>query len=387
MFLYRLLTFLITLLVAFFFVPPAYAAIENPLSVPNNKIGIHLLFDSELQQAATLVNSSGGDWGYVLIPIQSTDRDKAKWQRFMTNAKKYHLIPILRLSTESDPANTQVWRKPTSTDVINFAQFLNTLNWPVQNRYVIVFNEVNRGDEWGGSTNPTEYAQLLSFAVTVFKSKDPNFFIISSGMDNAAPSQGTKYMNQYDYLTQMQAAIPNVFQQIDGLSSHSYPNPGFSQPPETTSLMGTGSFQHERELIKTFSAKELPVFITETGWDGTRVSDDKRAEFYQTALNTVWNDPNIVAVIPFLLHATGGPFEKFTFLNADGTATKQYEAIRMLSKVKGVPKQIPGKVLAARTERKVTPEMAFEKESPQTVPPTQPSSPVVKTFLRWMVGM
>lgn len=370
----------------FLIVPPAHAEIENPLSVPNNKIGIHVLFDSELQQASELVNSNGGDWGYVLIPIQSNDRDKAKWQRFMANAKRLHLIPILRLSTESDPANTQVWRKPTSTDVVSFAQFLNSLNWPVQNRYVIVFNEVNRGDEWGGSANPTEYAQLLSFAVTVFKSKDPNFFMISGGMDNAAPSQGTKYMNQYDYLRQMQAAIPNVFQQVDGISSHSYPNPGFSQPPETTSLMGTGSFQHEKELIKTFSSKDLPVFITETGWDGTLVPDDKRAEFYQTAMNTVWNDPSIVTVIPFLLHATGGPFERFTFLNADGSVTKQYEAVKNLTKIKGMPKQIPVKVLAAKTEREVTPKMEFEKAAVQP-PQTQPTTPVVHTFMRWMLGI
>src|SRR5258708_5905711 len=36
-------------------------AIENPLTTPNNKFGIHILFPNELSDAAQLVNSSGGD--------------------------------------------------------------------------------------------------------------------------------------------------------------------------------------------------------------------------------------------------------------------------------------------------------------------------------------
>src|SRR5207237_665424 len=113
-------------------------AIENPLAVPNNKIGIHILFDSELQQAAQLINSNGGDWGYITIPIQAGDRDLVKWQQFMNAAKQYHVIPILRLATEGDYFNTKVWSKPSPADIMDFANFLNSLTWPVKNRYVIV---------------------------------------------------------------------------------------------------------------------------------------------------------------------------------------------------------------------------------------------------------
>jgi hypothetical protein len=57
--------------VVFLFVQTTSAfAIEDPLKTPNNKFGVHILFPSELQQAARLVNSSGGDWGYVVIPIR-----------------------------------------------------------------------------------------------------------------------------------------------------------------------------------------------------------------------------------------------------------------------------------------------------------------------------
>lgn len=166
----------ILLIVAFLLFPKSSFAAEDPFSHPNNKMGIHILFPSELQEAAKLVNSNGGDWGYVTIPIQAGDKDIKKWQEFMDQAKSLHLIPLVRLATEGDYFNTSSWRKPTEADVLDFANFLNSLNWPTKNHYIIVFNEVNRGDEWGGSPNPQEYADILSYAVTAFKSRNPDFF-------------------------------------------------------------------------------------------------------------------------------------------------------------------------------------------------------------------
>ena len=60
----------------------AYAT-EYPLNKPNNKVGIHILFDHELPKAAELVNSNSGDWGYVTIPIQVGDKDLGKWQKLV----------------------------------------------------------------------------------------------------------------------------------------------------------------------------------------------------------------------------------------------------------------------------------------------------------------
>ena len=37
----------------------------NPLAVPNNRYGIHIVDTNDIPQLPALVNSSGGDWGYV----------------------------------------------------------------------------------------------------------------------------------------------------------------------------------------------------------------------------------------------------------------------------------------------------------------------------------
>lgn len=339
---------------AFFIVVKPTSAAENPLAVANNKIGIHILNPSELPTAAQLVNNNGGDWGYVTIPMQSADEDLVKWQKFMDNCKKYHVIPIIRLATQGDYFDTQVWRKPNEDDIVGFANFLNSLEWPTKNKYVIVFNEVNRGDEWGGNADPGEYAHLLSFAVTVFKSVNPDFFIISAGLDNAAPDQGNIFINEYTYIKAMNQAIPGIFNQIDGIDSHSYPNPGFSQTPDTLSFTGTGSFLHERTLIQTMNNKTLPVFITETGWTSESVPEDTRVQYYDQAFKTIWNDPGIVAVSPFLLEADAGPFAPFTFITSSGYKTKQYQYIYDMQKVKGVPSFPTHQVLASTDKIKVT---------------------------------
>ncbi len=206
-------------------------AIEDPLRTANNKFGIHILFPGELEQAAGLVNSNGGDWGYVTIPIQVGDKDLEKWNMFMHLARKIHVIPIIRLATEGDYFNTKVWRKPNESDVLDFANFLSSLDWPVKNKYIIVFNEVNRGDEWGGVPNPLEYAQLFEYAIDIFKKRSDDFFILSAGLDNASINIPNSSFENYTFLRLMQDTTPGIFSKIDGISSHSYPNPGFSRPP------------------------------------------------------------------------------------------------------------------------------------------------------------
>jgi len=175
-------------------------ATYDPHSVKNNIFGIHILFPEELSKAAELVNSNGGDWGYVTIPIQASDKNIDKWQKFMDDCKRYHLIPLIRLATNGDYFSQSSWSKPTNNDIVDFANFLDSLSWPTQNRYVIVYNEPNRADEWGGTPDAIEYAQILDFAVSKFKQENKDFFIISAGLDNASVNTSGQSINEFTYM-------------------------------------------------------------------------------------------------------------------------------------------------------------------------------------------
>lgn len=360
-------------------------AVENPLVVPNNKVGIHILFPEEINLAATLVNSNGGDWGYVTIPIQAGDKNMLKWQTFMDSAKQKHVIPIVRLATEGDYFNTKVWRKPSAVDILDFANFLNSLSWPTKNKYIVVFNEVNRGDEWGGTPNPKEYADLLFYASTVFKNKDVGFFIISAGLDNAAPNIPGKFIDNYTFLTQMHNFLPNVFKNVDAIGSHSYPNPGFAKSPFNQGKTSIATFQYERALIKSYTGRDLPVFITETGWSQAALSQVIISQYFEQAFNSAWKDPSIVAVTPFLLEAGSEPFNIFSLVTNNQPNTI-FITLQKLSKVKGEPIQSPLLLFPESTHSaKVLGERSFSTRQENPILASLPKS--IKILAKWLLKM
>lgn len=334
---FKTLSIILTLILIFFSSFKKTFAVYDPTSLPNNIYGIHILFPDEIFQARDLVNSNHGDWGYVTIPIQQSNMDLEKWQIFMNDARDLHLIPILRLATNGDYFNTKVWEKPTTSTVLDFANFLNSLDWPTKNRYVVIFNEVNRSDEWGGDVSPTEYAQLLSYAVDTFKSKNQDFFVISAGLDNAAPNNLPNYMDEYTFIRQMEQSVPGIFSKLDGVASHSYPNPGFSQPSFVNTGESIYSFRYENDLEDYFAGKSLPIFITETGWSQDLISQNQISTYFQDAYQNVWNNKDIIAVTPFLLRANGS-FSQFSFIKENGEENSNYIKIKSLDKIQGKPK-------------------------------------------------
>ena len=150
--------FLIAIFFYQLFSPSVTHAIENPTAVENNKFGIHIINDEDLDDASKLVNSSGGDWGYVTFVVREDERDVGRWQKIFNRARKLHLIPIVRVATIQSGGN---WTKPVSEDVGEWVTFFDSLNWVVKNRYVIVGNEPNHATEWGGEVNPLEYAKYF----------------------------------------------------------------------------------------------------------------------------------------------------------------------------------------------------------------------------------
>jgi hypothetical protein len=310
-------------LAIFLFQASPIVAISDPFAVPNNKIGIHILFTDEVEQASKIVNNNGkAEWGYVTIPIQATDRDRPKWQRFLAQCKTNKVIPIIRVATVLEGAN---WAEPNSFDLVDFANFLGELDWPVENRYVIIFNEVNRSDEYGGFVSPEKYADILINAIAIFKAKSEDFFILPAGLDNAAGNSKTS-LNWRLYLERMYIRQPDIYNKIDGWTSHAYPNPEFSARPDKSGSNKIDSFRTDLKFIRLFSNKKLPVFITETGWSSKNLSETQISLYYQYAFTHQWTDSNIVAVTPFLLSAQDGPFSQFSFINKSGTQ-KEYSLI------------------------------------------------------------
>jgi len=342
-------------------------AIVDPLSVPNNKIGIHILFPDEVEPASKIVNNNGkGDWGYVTIPIQAGDRDRLKWQKFLDQCKNKKVIPITRVATVPEGSN---WVEPNSFDLVDFANFLGDLNWPTENRYVVIFNEVNRSDEYGGFVSPENYSDILNNAIDIFKAKSGDFFILPAGLDNAASNSKTS-LNWRLYLERMYLRHPDIFNKIDGWTSHAFPNPDFTASPYNSGSNKIDSYRTDLKFIRLFSTKKLPVFITETGWSGNYLSEHQIAIYYQYVLTHQWTDANIVAITPFLLNAQDGPFKQFSFKNKDGVF-KEFSTTLSSFATKGEP--LPPK--AAQTPEATS---SSQINPPQTNPTGENSLTLLK---------
>jgi len=325
-----------------------------------NKHGIHLASATkeEAEEAAKLVNSNGGDWGFVTVVIQSDDRKHDKWQNFFNELRKLHLVPIIRLATKNENG---YWERPYDKEHEAWADFLDGLIWPVKTRYVVIYNEPNHGLEWGNSSDPENYAQTLNSTIDALKNKSEDFFVLNAGFDASAPHRPQAYFDEELFIKEMISTVPDIFNKLDGWASHSYPAPNFSGSPTESGRGTVKTYEWEINLLKSLGVnKDLPVFITETGWKHSEGIDEDRtllpgstvADYFKTAYEIVWNDPKIIAVTPFILNYQDKLFDHFSFkkvdpltkvLNVLGDSTEDYyphfKTIQDLSKLQGKPVQ------------------------------------------------
>lgn len=322
------------------YLSPVYA-IDS--SLPNNKFGIHLAQPQEddILKARDLVNSQGGDWGYITLVIQEDDRNKEKWQGIFDKLRELHLIPIIRLATK--PEGPQ-WRRPVPEDVDSWVNFLSSLNWVVKERYVILFNEPNHALEWGGSVDAVNYGEIAKLFAQKLRESNTDYIIMLAGLDASAPSQPPAYQDEGIYLKQAVETIGvDSFNELfGGLSSHSYANPGFVGPPIAFGKGTVRTYVWEQSLLGELGIKKLPVFITETGWDGNALSRSIVAQYTKTAFENVWlPDEQVVAVTPFILNYQGEPFANFSWAMMDNKDFyPQYYITKDMPKLAGTPARI-----------------------------------------------
>lgn len=304
----------------------------------NNKVGINVLFpEADVADAAKLVNTNG-DWGWVVLTIRNNERDVDRWQVIFDALNRSHLIPIVRIAT--NVSDQGVWSRPQEKEAHEWADFLNKLHWPVKNRYVQVYNEVNRSTEWGGNVDPGDYAKELNKTIDELKSKSPDFFVLNAPLDLALGTSRNS-LEASSYFFQMETAVDGIFRKLDGWASHSYPNPDFSASPAKTGRTGIDGYKWELSQIDEYLAqKELPVFITETGWKREFLTEENISDYYKYAFDNIWNESEVRMVAPFVLNYHDGLFDVFSFKkDAGGSFYKYFDAVRDIEKVEGSPER------------------------------------------------
>lgn len=334
-----------------------------------NKLGVHLLLDdgrfqwpvSEWETHLAYARQAVGAGGTVTELVRLDDLDVAKWQHFMDLCAAHELTPILRLATTFD-REVGRWNAPPldengrsyQTIARAYANFVAALDWPSEPHFVIVGNEPNHGDEWGGRPDPAAYARFLRETAVALKDADPQAFVLNAGLDPYTPYTGSQpfanglwYMDSGTFLLEMVAAQPDVLDVLDGWASHPYPlgpfaappweqiyqidimndapTPNYATPPDGIFNRGVNGYAWELWLLAQLGAPELPVFITETGWRHSdsaypnaalatdyldlalRGNNGRFPQFPETGWTPWLADERVVALTPFALD--GNPAE------------------------------------------------------------------------------
>jgi hypothetical protein len=174
----------------------------------------------------------------------------------------------------------------------DYRDFLERLRWPPGERVVIVGNEPNRGDEWGGRPDPAAYARFLRDVAAALRPL--GYTILNAPLDqycphtNGARIDGVRYVDAESFLDGMQAALPGFHRYLDGWSSHAYPQGPFAAPPGEQTLAidrlngaenpfsltppagvvnrGINGYGLDLAKLASYGVPPLPVWVTETGW-------------------------------------------------------------------------------------------------------------------------
>jgi hypothetical protein len=288
-------------------------------------LGMHILHPGEIDDVRRVYADEA--WRFVTIPLTLDDLSKrSEWQKFFDQAAMLRLIPIVRLNTRYDPL-LDAWVIPSRKDIIDLARFLSSLNWHQDEKFIIVFNEVNHAKEWGGKIDPLLYTSILRFTSDWFRSEERNYKILPAAMDLAAPN-GAETREAFTYLNSMLQFDSEIFDKIDYWNSHSYPNPDFAASPKRTGQNSLRGFLHELTWLKNKTGRDFEVMITETGWASSYLTNYQLSEYYLYALNNIWNDERVKAVTPFIMRGSPGPFASFSFFDAAGNPTIQLFALQ-----------------------------------------------------------
>lgn len=320
-----------------------YYNVENVPFEKNNKFGLYIYSESKdfFNLAEKLVNSNGGDWGYVLLPYNVKDRDYDKWGRVFSWLLDKHLIPVIQLH------DIDVAKYEEQTQ--NSAKFLNSFVWPTKQRYISVYNEPNDANFWYGYVNAAEYAEILDFTIDTYNEENADFFMLN-GAFNASASTTPTSLDSFEYMRRMNEAVPGIFSKLDGWASHSYPQPNFSGSPNASGRWSIRAYAAELSYLESeFKVeKALPVFITETGWahaEGERYNSsylgiDQVSSNFKKAFEDVWlPDDRVVAVMPFTIKFDA-PYDHFSWVNKDNVPYKHYEVVKSLKKQAGKPQML-----------------------------------------------
>lgn len=170
-----------------------------------------------------------------------------------------------------------------------------------------------------------------------------------NGALNVSAATTKTSLDAFEFMRQMNEEVPGIFDKLDGWASHAYPQPNFSGSPYAQGRWSIRAYEAELQYLKRLGVtKDLPVFITETGWahaEGVNYNSSYLpvktiADYFKIAYQEVWlPDDRVQAVIPFTIRY-GAPFDHFSWIGENKEPYEHYNVVAKMPKVVGNPAKL-----------------------------------------------
>ncbi len=324
---------------------PSHDIEEKLASCESNKFGAHVMFQdydvAPMSAHLDKVYELTGSCGYVKGFDPFVKPDPARWGKFVAEARKRNLLPVLRLGHG---------KIPSADDSARYASYIDSINKFADQQYpgakihlVELWNEPNLAVEWNGNPNPEEYARFLYSTALAVKQLNKEVLVMNGAL---ALTDGTQNdLETFAFIERMFAAEPMLVSALDLWSSHPYPQDfahcspggGYAEPKYCFN-----GYEAELNVLKKFydaAQKELPrVFISETSWRTSAIIDKiegswwegKRPSMYSPqefclAWKTYWlPDDRVIGVTPFQFVTLNPLWRDFSMLDPDTLESTSY---------------------------------------------------------------
>ena len=321
----------------------------------NPEMGIHTRLTDEVEpwkikRTLEMVREMGATWIVEYFPwaYYETSPGSVDWSHadlVVDHARRQGLTVIARLGMVPEWARPDPDEQPTTTTYLDeehyedFAEHVYAFVDHFRGRvdHIIIWNEPNIGLEWGyRPVDPEGYTELLRAVYPRAKAANPDVVVLGGALaPTLAPEGDPEGMSDLVYLERMLAE--GAGEVMDGLAAHAY---GWRLPPDAPADPAVVNFSRTellRELLVEAGYGEMPITITEGGWNDhprwtKAVQPSQRAAFTVRAYQKVaedwpWTEATILWAFRYPRPAHTY-LDSFTFVTAEFLPKPIYYAVQ-----------------------------------------------------------
>jgi hypothetical protein len=283
----------------------------------------------EQSSVIAAVAATGASWIRIDIPFSGEELSPGNFnwytQAEVTDAVA-HGLSVDALVSYSPSWATNADGTPNIADYTSFVAAAVAHYAPLGVHTWEIWNEPNLGQNWGGSADPSGYADMLKSVFPVIKRLEPAATVLTGGLAPAPDASSGATMEPLTYLRKMYAAGAHGY--FDAVADHPYSYPGSPTGTQSWNPFTYLPLMHALMVANGDGSKE--IWLTEYGapTDSSGVTPAVQAEMISQAFTVAdgWSWIGALMVFDWQDSSADGDFGLLTSSGQAKPALRAFDA-------------------------------------------------------------